>query len=57
LPWSTISGFHRSIVLRDPQALAEREMFVSLRALKQLQKEPVLGAFDLAHYAATSVPS
>ena len=38
--------------LRDPQALAEREMFVSLRALKQLQKEPVLGAFDLAHYAA-----
>ena len=38
--------------IRDPQALAEREMFVSLRVLKQLQKEPVLGTFDLAHYAA-----
>lgn len=38
--------------IRDPQALAEREMFVSLRVLKQLQKEPVLGTFDLEHYAA-----
>ena len=38
--------------IRDPVALAEREQFVSFRALVQMQKEPVLGNFDLAHYAA-----
>ncbi|GAA0241506.1 hypothetical protein LNAOJCKE_4923 [Methylorubrum aminovorans] len=38
--------------IRDPQALAEREQIVSFRAMIQMQKEPVLGNFDLAHYAA-----
>ncbi|WP_430912228.1 Fic/DOC family protein [Methylobacterium sp. sgz302541] len=38
--------------IRDPEALAEREQIVSFRALVQMQKEPVLGQFDLAHYAA-----
>lgn len=38
--------------IRDPQALAEREQFVSFRALRQMQKEPPLGQFDLAHFAA-----
>jgi cell filamentation protein len=38
--------------IRDPVALAEREQFVSFRALVQMQREPVLGNFDLAHYAA-----
>ncbi|AWI92064.1 cell filamentation protein Fic (plasmid) [Methylobacterium sp. DM1] len=38
--------------LRNPQILAQREQIVSFRALLQMQKEPVLGTFDLAHYAA-----
>ncbi|MDP4025765.1 Fic family protein [Methylobacterium sp. NEAU 140] len=38
--------------IRDPQALAEREQIVSFRAMLQLRKEPVLGQFDLTHYAA-----
>ncbi|WP_264051535.1 Fic/DOC family protein [Methylobacterium flocculans] len=38
--------------IRDPEALAEREQIVSFRALVQMQKEPVLGQFDQAHFAA-----
>jgi len=38
--------------IRDPEALAEREQFVSFRALRQMQKEPALGNFDQAHFAA-----
>ncbi|WP_066922493.1 Fic family protein [Methylobacterium sp. CCH5-D2] len=38
--------------IRDPEALAQREQIVSFRALRRMQKEPVLGNFDLAHYAA-----
>ncbi|WP_245517658.1 hypothetical protein [Methylorubrum sp. Q1] len=36
--------------IRDPEALAEREQFVSFRALRQMQKEPILGNFDQGHH-------
>ncbi|KMO21348.1 Fic/DOC family protein [Methylobacterium platani] len=38
--------------IRDPEALAEREQIVSFQALRQMLKEPVLGNFDQAHFAA-----
>ncbi|WP_288588770.1 Fic family protein [uncultured Methylobacterium sp.] len=38
--------------IRDPAALAEREQIVSFQALRQMLKEPVLGNFDQAHFAA-----
>ncbi|KMO22437.1 Fic/DOC family protein [Methylobacterium indicum] len=38
--------------IRDPEALAEREQIVSFQALRQMLKEPVLGQFDQAHFAA-----
>lgn len=38
--------------IRDPEALAEREQIVSFQALRQMLKEPVLGQFDVAHFAA-----
>ncbi len=38
--------------IREPEALAEREQIVSFQALRQMLKEPVLGQFDQAHFAA-----
>ena len=38
--------------IRDPEALTEREQIVSFQALRQMLKEPVLGNFDQAHFAA-----
>jgi cell filamentation protein len=38
--------------VRDLEALAEREQIVSFQALRQMLKEPVLGTFDQAHFAA-----
>ena len=41
-----------NVGIRDPEALSEREQIVSFQALRQMLKEPVLGNFDQAHFAA-----
>ena len=41
-----------NVGIRDPEAWAEREQIVSFQALRQMLKEPVLGNFDQAHFAA-----